>query len=59
MYEAKKLMVEKAKVEAAKMEFELKIMSAEMDIERLRNNISVQEKRIEQINQELKKLQGV
>lgn len=58
MYEAKKLMVEKAKVEAAKMEFELKIMSAEMDIERLRNNISVQEKRIEQINQELKKLQG-
>jgi len=58
MYEVKKLMVEKAKVEAARMEFELKIMSAEMDIERLRNNISVQEKRIEQINQELKKLQG-
>ena len=58
MYEVKKLMVEKAKVEAARMEFELKIMSAEMDIERLINNISVQEKRIEQINQELKKLQG-
>lgn len=58
MFEAKKLMVERAKVEAAKMEFELKIMSAEMDIERLRKNISVQEKRIEEINQELKKIQG-
>lgn len=58
MFEAKKLMVERAKVEAAKMEFELKIMSSEMDIERLRKNISVQEKRIEEINQELKKLQG-
>jgi hypothetical protein len=58
MYEIKKLEVEKAKVEAAKMDFELKIMSAKMEIERLESNIINQENRVKEIIEEIKQLQG-
>jgi cell division protein FtsL len=54
--EIKKLEVEKLKVAAAKAEMEMRIYESEENIQRLRTNMENQDKRIEQIEKELKKL---
>ncbi len=59
MLEIKKLLVESAKVNASKMEFELKIMTAEEEIKRLQHNIEIQDNRILEISEQIKNLQGV
>ena len=47
---------ERHKVLGAKMEMELKILEREQDIERLKDNIAVQEKRINQLDEEIRTL---
>ena len=54
--EIKKLEVEKLKVAAAKAEMEMRIYESEENIQRLRVNMENQDKRIEQIEKELKTL---
>ncbi len=54
--EIKKLEVEKLKVAAAKAEMEMRIYESEENIQRLRTNMENQDKRIEQIEKELKTL---
>jgi cell division protein FtsL len=51
-----KKVTERHKVLGAKMEMELKILEREQDIERLRDNIANQEKRITELDEEIQKL---
>jgi hypothetical protein len=56
MYEIKKREVEILKVNAAKAEYELKILERTDDIERLKQSIDAQEKRIDQLVIEIEEL---
>lgn len=51
-----KKVTERHKVLGAKMEMELKILEREQDIERLKDNIANQEKRITELDEEIQKL---
>lgn len=56
MLELKKKEVELMKVDCAKAEMEMRIYEAEENIQRLRDNIKIQEKRIEELKTEIKLL---
>lgn len=55
-YNIMKKETERHKVLGAKMEMELKIFERENDIERLRENIANQDKRITELDEEIRKL---
>jgi peptidoglycan hydrolase CwlO-like protein len=55
-YEIKKREVEIMKVEAAKADYELKIMERHEDIERLKGSIDIQDKRVLQLKAEIEEL---
>jgi len=55
MLEIKKLELERMKVECAKAEMLVRIMENEANIERLNLNIAIQEKRIQEITEQLNK----
>jgi polyhydroxyalkanoate synthesis regulator phasin len=56
MLELKKKKVELMKVECAKAEMDMKIMESEENIQRLRENMSNQDSRIEALKEEIKQL---
>ena len=56
MLELKKKKVELMKVECAKAEMDMKIMESEENIQRLRDNMSNQDLRIEALKEEIKEL---
>lgn len=56
--EVKKKELELSKVDCAKQEMEFKILEREADIARLRENIENQNRRINEIKEEIKELQG-
>lgn len=55
-YELMKKETERHKVLGAKMEMELKILEREQDIARLKENIINQQKRIEELDEEIRAL---
>lgn len=55
-YELMKKETERHKVLGAKMEMELKILEREQDIARLKENIINQEKRIQELDEEIRSL---
>ena len=56
--ELKKMNMELLRVQAAKAELEYKILEKEHEIERLKSNIELQEKKEEEIKLLLNKLKG-
>jgi len=56
MLELKKKELEKMKVECAKAEMEMRIFEHEENIERLKQNMLVQEQRLEEIKKEIQDL---
>jgi len=56
MLELKKKLVELMKVECAKAEMDMKIMEAEENIQRLKENMANQDARIDAIKQEIEEL---
>lgn len=56
MLEIKKLELERMKVECGKYEMEFRIEEAKSNIQRLLDNIEVQEKRIIEIDKQLEQL---
>lgn len=54
MLEFKKKKLERMKVECAKEEMSMRIMEAEENIERLKLNMAIQEKRMAELDKEIK-----
>ena len=54
--EKKKIMLSIQKAMTAKLELEVKIAEREADIERMSDHIELQDKRIDELNEELKNL---
>ena len=54
--EIKKLQLEKMKVNCAKAEMEMRIYESQENIKRLMDNIEIQEKRVIEIDEQLKQL---
>ena len=56
--EMMKIKAEMLRVDAAKADMEVNIMEKTADIERLKKNMENQDKRLVELNEKLKKLQG-
>lgn len=56
-FKQKQLEVEMLKVDAAKADFELKILEHERNIERLKEQVANQERRVQELKEEISKLQ--
>ena len=56
MLELKKKQLEKMKVECGKAEMEMRIYEAETNIERLKQNITIQENRVIELDLEIEQL---
>ena len=56
MLEIKKKQVELMRVECAKAEMQMKILEMQDNIKRLETNITIQDKRIEELNTEINNL---
>jgi hypothetical protein len=58
MLELKKMQLERMKVECAKQEMELRIFEREEEIQRLRDNIKLQDKRINELTDAIESIKG-